>query len=371
MPLPPYFSNFYEVSLYGRLSPELKAIGSERFPLYSKMAEWAPCLWGPMHLSGLPDAILRDKPYPIKALLVFGGNPSVQYPNAKDWEDMLKKLEFVVVCDLFKTSTVKLADIILPAAWWLEKTDLSEQWPLINYVLLRQRVMAQGKCWPEEEIIFKLAKRLGLEKDFPWRNVEGVIDDIFKPLSVEKLKENPSGMWIEKDIIYKKYEKEGFATPSGKMEIYSKELERAGYDPLPVYYDYLEVESQESGLSKSEIERKYPLILTKHNSYVYLHSQFRNIPLLRQIEPEPLVEIHPQTAKEMAVNDGDWVVVESARGSIKAKVQITNRAHLKVVFMVHGWEEANINALITSKVRAPIPGSPPTRECRVRIGRIL
>jgi anaerobic selenocysteine-containing dehydrogenase len=299
----------------------------------------------------------------------MGGNPVTQSPNSLEWEKALKKLDFLVSVDLFVNATGKFADIILPAAWWLEKTDLSEQWPILNYILLRQGVEPPGECWPEEKIIFELSKRMGLEGYFPWNSMEEVIDDLFSPLNVKNLKKNPSGIWIDKEIRYKKYEEHGFNTPSGKIEIYSNQLKEMGYNPLPLYRDYLEYESKDTGIGIKDLEREYPLILTKHNSPVYLHSQLRNIPLAKEIEPEPFLEIHPLTAKEVDIQNGDRVIIESPRGMIKAKADITNLTHPKVVFLVHGWEEANFNTLVSGNILDPVSGSPAARECRVRIRR--
>jgi len=370
LPIPDFFSKLYDLSLYDKIPPEIRPIGAERFPLWSEMAKWAPCCWGPAHISGYPKAILEGKPYPVKALITVGGNPLSQIPNVDEWERALKAIDFSVTIDLFMTATAKLSDFVLPAAWWLEKTDLSEQWPLINYVLLRQKVDPPAECWPEDKMILELSKRMGMEDLFPWKGSEEIINHVFSPLSVSSLRENPSGIWLDREVRYKKYEKEGFRTPSGKIELYSQVLERMGMDPLPTYHDYLEALSKELNLKSAEIEKEYPLILTKHISHVYLHSQFRNLEILREIEPQPLVEIFPDTAKTYGIMHGDDVVVESHKGSIEAKAYLTQRVHPKVIFMVHGWERANINRLISGEVLDPVSGSPATRECRVRIRKL-
>ena len=372
LPMPPYFAKFPENSLYPTVKE--KPVGMEKYPLFLEPGKILPPTWGQAHATSFPEAITSGKPYPIKAYMVVGANPtSTLGPNRKDWEEALQKLEFLVVVELFMTGTAELADIVLPAAWWPEKVDLSEQWPYLGYTLLRQTVKPQGECWSEVKIILELARRMGLEKDFPWNNEEEIIDDLFKPLNVEELKNNPSGMWIPgckypDDIRYKKYEQEGFNTPSGKIELYSQQLEKAREDPLPVYHDYGEAVSQETGKKFEDLEREYPLILTKHNTMAYAHSQFRNIKTLRELDPDPLLEIHPDMAASFNIKDGDPVLVESPFGSVKAKANLTERTRPQVVCMLHGWEEADTSYL-QGEPLSPVLGCPANRGIKVRVGR--
>ncbi|MDP2720239.1 MAG: molybdopterin-dependent oxidoreductase, partial [Dehalococcoidia bacterium] len=268
LPSVPHFREFRNYSMWDNVTTP--PVGAERFGLFLKVGEGNPP-WGRAHGSLIPQAITEGKPYPIKASIIMGANPVVTLgPNRKAWEEALKKVEFSVVIDLFMTATAKFADIVLPAAWWPEKVDLSEGTPAVGYALLKQAAPPPGECWPESRMILALAKRLGMEKEFPWNTEEELIDEFFRPLTLEALKENPNGMWVPgckqpDDITYKKYEQTGFNTPSGKIELYSHILENAGHDPLPMYYDYLEILSGETGMSPEEIKKKYPLILSKHN----------------------------------------------------------------------------------------------------------
>ncbi|MDO8724123.1 MAG: molybdopterin-dependent oxidoreductase [Syntrophales bacterium] len=372
LPLPPYFAKFPEYSLFSAVKE--MPIGMDKYPLMLEPGKFMPATWGTAHPTCFPEAIIHGRPYPIKAYMVFGANPiSTVGPNRKDWEEALSKLEFLVVCDLFMTATARFADIILPAAWWPEKVDLSEQYPCLGYVLLRQPVKPQGECWPETKIILELSKRMGLKEYFPWETEEEVIDDLFKPLSVEELKRNPSGVWIKgcrypEDIEYKKYEKEGLNTPSGKVELYSQKLEEAGEDPLPSYHEYMEVLAQETGCKIADLEREYPLILSKHNTTAYAHSQLRNIKIFREMEPDPLLEINPDTAKRLNIKEGEPVLIESPFGSIKAKAGLTERTPPGVVFMLHGWEEAD-SFYLYGKRLSPVLGCPVNRGIRVRVRR--
>jgi thiosulfate reductase/polysulfide reductase chain A len=102
---------------------------------------------------------------------------------------------------------------------------------------------------------------------------------------------------------YRKFEARGFRTGSGKIELASGYLEKLGYDPLP-YYE----EPPESPVSTPELNEKYPLILTTGSrSQYFFHSEYRQIPSLRKRHPDPVVDIHPETAEKNHIQENDWV----------------------------------------------------------------
>ncbi|MCP5054494.1 MAG: hypothetical protein GY940_45420, partial [bacterium] len=122
-------------------------------------------------------------------------------------------------------------------------------------------------------------------------------------------------------------------TDSGKIELSSSYLESCGYDPLPYYQ-----EPPESPISTPELAKKYPLILiTGGRSQYFFQSEFRQISRLRKKEPDPLVEIHPETAKKYNIRSGDWVWIETTRGKIKQKAAVTESIAIDVVNVQHGW----------------------------------
>ncbi len=152
---------------------------------------------------------------------------------------------------------------------------------------------------------------------------------------------------------YRKHERKGFSTPTGKVELYSTIFEKWGYDPLPRYR-----EIPESPVSKPEMTREYPYILiTGARVPVFFHSEHRMIPWLREIHPDPIVEIHPEVAQRHGIRDGDWVFIESPRGKVKQRAKITIGIDPRVVAAQHGWwfpevktpdhgwKESNINIL--------------------------
>jgi anaerobic selenocysteine-containing dehydrogenase len=143
------------------------------------------------------------------------------------------------------------------------------------------------------------------------------------------------------EFEYRKYEngllrpdkQPGFNTPSGKVELFSTVLEQCGLDALP-YFE----EPPESTVRTPEVAKDYPLILiTGVRSWAYFCSEQRQIPLLRQINPDPVTEIHPDTAEKLGIKDGDWVYIESKYGKCKQKAKLTKGIHPGIICSQQGW----------------------------------
>jgi len=317
------------------------------------------------------DAMLTEDPYPIKAAMVMGGNPLVSLANTQRVREAFKRLDFLIDIDIFMTRTGEIADLVLPAATYFEKTGLTFRGLAGGYLLLQQKAVEMEECWPDWKILFELAKKMGYEKEFPWRDVEDAIEEQIKPsgLTVEKLKQSPEGVFYQA-IETKTYEKQGFMTPSGKVEIYSKTFQEKGYDPLPVYK-----EPSESPYSQPELAKKYPLIGTSEGKpRAFVHTTSRNIPSLRKLDPEPLVKLHPKDTENRGIKDGDLVKVSSARGNIQMKAKVVELAPPGVVVIPWGWgqalPEANFHNLTDDMARCPISGATSSRAFLCEIEKV-
>ncbi|MDY7037414.1 MAG: molybdopterin dinucleotide binding domain-containing protein, partial [Thermodesulfobacteriota bacterium] len=192
-----------------------------------------------------------------------------------------------------------------------------------------------------------------------------VIETILRPsgVSINQIKEEVNGFEFD-ELDVGKYPKQGFDTPSGKVELYSKTMEEHGFPPLPTFE-----EPAESPVSRPDLSEQYPLILTvgAHVRY-YTHSRFRNIPALRKKMPEPVVQINSHAARDRGISDGEKVVVESPRGSIEVKASVSDDLMPQVVSLSYGWSEANSNLLTDDGARDPISGFPGYRSllCNLR-----
>ncbi|MEE8473337.1 MAG: molybdopterin-dependent oxidoreductase [Dehalococcoidia bacterium] len=345
---------------------EGEPLGIDRFPLhYSVLGR----LFGEGQGMVLPDAIINEDPYPIKAMIVAGSNLLRSWPNTKKIDKMLRKLDFIVVIDQFMTEVAQRADIVLPAATFVERNEPADIFVSLGlpYVQMRRKVIEYEEAWPDIRFFLELAHRMGYQEHFPWKDEIEAYDSIMEPsgISVKTLMENPVGMFYG-ETEYMNYTTKGVRTPSGKVEIYSEELERLGLDPLPTHR-----EPPESPLSTPELAEKYPLVLTTGSRMVeYLHSQLREVPRLRRMQPEPWAELSPVSAAEVGVKDGDRIRVETLRGSIELKAKVTPDIIAGVVSVPHGWAEANVNLLTDEAPADPIAGNPALKALLCRVSKV-
>jgi anaerobic selenocysteine-containing dehydrogenase len=344
---PPYGVTIYPYStqeviqLYGQEfvnKMNKKRIGADRYPLVKNFRSWA-----------LSDMVLEQmetgKPYPIKGLWCQSNNfmaNTAQDPRRH--YEAVRKLDFNVVVDLFMTPTAQaIADLVLPAGSFPEKDSAFTTGVPLNAI---QKVITVDECRSDWEINFELAKRLSPDS-VPWNNVRELLTTRLKPsgITFEELckmpwaltpKDHPSGghpyFRFEKGQL-RPDGKPGFRTPTGKIELYSTVFESYGVDPLPHHK-----EPVQSPVSTPEIWEEYPLILiTGRRNAVFFHSEHRMIPWLREINPDPTVELNPETAKKLGIQNGDWVWIEGTRGKIKRKANLSPAIHPQMAHALHGW----------------------------------
>jgi anaerobic selenocysteine-containing dehydrogenase len=332
------------------------------------------------------DAILDGRPYQVRGLLSFGSNTIINSADPKRGREALQKLEFFAQAELFHTPTTQLADVLLPAASFLETEFLVIRH---GHVQRRRRTVAPlHERRPDIEMIFDLAVRLGHGDVFANGSLEAAYDEVLAPMGVtwEGMREHPHGL---DGVAPRSYEKhadtdesgapKGFKTPSRKVEIFLDSWAAHGAEPLPVYR-----EPAESPRATPELAERYPLVLTNAKKAHYLHSQHRGVPALRRLEPHPTAEIHPETAARYGVADGQWVEIATPRGKARAKAELTTAIVPGVVCAYHGWWEAcealgleasdpydergsNVNLLVLGDLKDPISGALPHRSTLCRL----
>ncbi len=318
-------------SLIENLSPEMdaKRLGADRFKMLAGEGADLPAA----HIPTLLQAMREGVPYPVKAFLVFGNNTLTTFANAKEAYEALLKLDLLVVADLFMTPTAELADIVLPAAAWPELTTLAGL-PTVaaNVIFAQQKAVQIGECKADEEIFIELARKMklpvgteSLEEVLEAQLAAGGSGLSFAELAATGFHKMP--------FRYGKYKEAGFKTPSGKIELYATRFEDLGYDPLP-YYE----EPPESPLATPEVAKDFPLVLTTGARIpFFFNSEHRQLPRLRKAHPDPLVEIHPDTAAPLGIKNGDWVWIETLRGKIQQRAKVTTDVDPKVIHVEHGW----------------------------------
>ncbi len=325
-----------------------------RYPIFNKFVSETTAM-------PVTEAIISEEPYPVKALIVQACNPALTWPDSHRVRQAFEQLDLLVVSDLFLTETAKLADIFLPAAAFLEReiiTDYATKGvPLIS--LSQKVVEPPADCLEDWQLWAELGRKMGYAEHFPWRSADELFRHLLEPsgITLEQLGQSPGGLLYGQLDRRRKYLKDGFDTPSGKVELFSPTLAEHGYEPLPTFTPL------------EPLPGDYPFtLITGTRVVAFTHSQFHDIARLRKLMPQPLVEINPESARKLGISDGERVIVESPRGSISLNARITPDIHPDVLSLPHGWDEANANILTDSQPHDPISGYPAfkTTLCRVR-----
>jgi anaerobic selenocysteine-containing dehydrogenase len=310
------------------------------------------------------DTILNADPYPLRAMIMTAANPAITNPNTLKVRKAFGDLDLFVVRDLYMTATAELADYVLPAASFLERSELHPH-GMFQLITLTKKIVSFPDCQDEYQFWHDLAHRLGIGQYFPWKDEEAMTRWLLEPsgLSYEQMQAHPEGIQ-HKPIRHRKWESESFSTPSGKIEFTSQQLKSLGYNELPVYIPPAYLRQPDS---------EYPFVLiTGARKLLYYHSRFRNIKRFRTAVPGPEMEIHPQDAEKLNLVDDERVRVTSRIGSMEIPVKIM--AHRQILpgnlQITHGWKEANVN-LVTHDDRCdPISGFPLMKAVEVKVEKL-
>jgi anaerobic selenocysteine-containing dehydrogenase len=324
----------------------------------------------------------------VSTLIGFGGNPVMGHADSGRGRRALESLEFFAQADLFMTPTAECADIVLPVASQFETEALKIGFEISqdaqSHVMLRRRLIEPiGEARSDLSIVFDLAVRLGLGEHFWDGDIEAAYRHQLAPsgITLEQLREHPEGVRVPLRTRYRKYAETGFATPSGRVELWSAALAAAGYDPLPAYE-----EPATSPRSRPDLAARFPLVLSCAKTLFFCETQHRQVPALRKSAPDPLVEMHPSDAEERGIRGGDWVVISTPLGSARARAKLVASLEPGVVFGQHGWWQpcdelglpaypitgegsANLNAVIAQTPSDPISGSTPMRSGVCQVSR--
>ncbi len=330
---------------YDLLSEEMqkKRIGWEKYPMYRYGLTQA-----------MPDMCLEEaEAGRLKGLWIQSSNTiACMSCETERWYEALKQVEFCAAVDIFLNPTIQAyADIVMPVKTWAEKQGVRAHYYFLSAIT--GGIATEGEAESDCEINRRLGKRFDGDTKFkdtigrahdldawPWDTEIEVYDAIVEPsgFTWNELKENGP---VYQKYIYRKYEKgllrpdgqPGFNTPTGRVELYSSLFEKFGYDPLP----YIE-EPGMSPVTQPELYKEYPLIMiTGARTTSFFHSEHRQIPYLRQLTPDPWVQIHPRTAEALNISEGDWVWIENQRGRCRQRARLTFEVHEKEIAAQHGW----------------------------------
>ncbi len=293
-----------------------------------------------VNMSELAKALNHLDGPPVKALFVYNSNPAVIAPNNQEVLHGFTRPDlFTVVHEQFFTDTTRYADIVLPATTFLEHKDLNKAYGHTYLQISNQAIDPLGECWSNTKLFRELAQRMGFTEDCFLEDVNELIDltltrpDQSMPAGWEKWMEGITRERLEQeghirlnvgDGAFLPFAKGGFATASGKAELYSENLAAQGLDPVVSF-----VPPTESRLS--EKSKQFPLELLSRKADNFLNSSFTNIPSVQKMEKPELLEIHTADAERRGIQEGDWVRVFNDRGEVRLKAHVNGAVQPGVV----------------------------------------
>lgn len=294
----------------------------------------------------MADGILNGK---IKFMYIMGENPILTHPDANHFEKALKKLEFLVVQDIFLTETGKLANIVLPATSFAEKDGTFTNTERRVQRIRKALSIAGKEDW---QIIQEIANKLGI--NFNYKNSEEIFNEI------ALLTPSYAG------ITYERIEQEGIQWPcpdsfhEGTKFLHEQQFTRG----KGKFFGREFIEPIE------KVSKDYPLLLTTGRVLYHYHAVIsRKVKALNEFYKEQIIEINPKTAKKLKIKNGEIVKVISERGEVLAKAILTNKVKEGEVFSTFHFEEANIN-LLTINALDKIAKIPEYKVSAVRIEKV-
>ncbi len=321
-----------------------------RFPLVKKKFEDA---WGTslsdkegLKATEMMPAAIKGK---LKALCIMGENPVLSDPNMDHTVKAMESLDFLVVQDIFLTETAKLADVVLPATCFAEKSGT-----FINterkVQLVRKAVVPPGDVREDKWIISELSKRMGYPMDYESSS------EIFRELGE---------LWPAlAGITHERLRKRGIQWPCPTKDHPGTEyLYRAGFPRGKISFTPVDYKPP------AELaDKKYPFVLTTGRNLFQYHTGS----MTRRVEPievhagEPYVEINTNDADKIDIADGDMVSILSRRGRIDAKARVSGIVPGGTVFLPIHYREAAANLLTNDALDAHAK-TPEFKVCAVRI----
>jgi anaerobic selenocysteine-containing dehydrogenase len=282
---------------------------------------------------------LVDSQPPVKALFVWNGNPLVSVPNAALIREGLARPDlFTVVSEQFMTDTARYADVVFPATTQLEHLDVVASWGHLYLGWNQPAIPPMGEAVPNTELWRRLAKAMGFDDPEFDLDDESLIRSALTGVDYELIRQQG---WVRLNLPedLRPYADGGFATESGKAELFSPSLAASGHDPLPNYTPAGESPGGEQGAN-------FPLqLMTPKHHTRFLNSSYSH--LHGPLEGSPFVEVSPADANTRNLVDGDLATVWNHRAKLRLPVKVSDRLRPGVVVIPWGWwgEEANVNAL--------------------------
>jgi anaerobic selenocysteine-containing dehydrogenase len=349
---------------------------SGNFPIQSAALQRPDLLAGrkprTINMSTIGNALLQTAsaafgPH-IQALVVYNSNPVAVAPQSGQViQGFAREDLFTVVLEHFQTDTADYADYVLPATTQLEHWDIHASYGHTDILLNRPAIAPMGECKTNTDIFRALAKRMGFNESCFEEDDESLCRSAFNATQdMDELFAQGFTHLKSADghtLPDAPFAEGGFPSPSGKCEFYSQRLADMGQDGLPDYIANYEV---------PQANAEFPLAMISPPARNFLNSSFVNLQSLRDIETEPVLEMHPEDAQTRGIQDGDVIRVFNQRGTYHCKAQLNNRARPGVVNGLGIWwrklglNGTNVNEL-TSQNLTDIGRAPVFYDCCVEV----
>ncbi len=324
----------------------------------------SPAKWGrraprAINMNEIGRALLETADPPLLSLYVYNSNPAAVAPNSNLVLKGLQRSDlFTVVHEQMMSDTARYADIVLPATTQLEHLDLMRAYGHLYVNLCQPAIPPLGEARPNIDVMNALAKAMGYKDSLFDETAEDIIRgalDTDHPamagMSYEYLREN--GFAKLKLAATKPGSSAAlppFRTPSGKIELYSEQAEREGFDPLPGYEP-----APESAEADPALGREFPVNLLSPAAHHFLNSTFSNVESLQKGEKEPRIWIHPEDATARGVVDGDPLRVWNRRGEVRLRAVVSNNVKPGVAWSPSLWWHrdspgGNVNVLTSDRL---------------------
>ena len=321
-----------------------------------------------INMANIGDALLESSSPAfgpqIEALVVYNSNPVAVAPDSgKVVQGFARDDLFTVVLEHFKTDTADYADYILPATTQLEHWDIHTTYGHTDVLLNRPAIAPVGEARTNTDVFRALAARLGFDDPcFADDDLTMARQAFGETISFDELLDKGFATAPLPDAPFALGK---FPTPSGKCEFFSQRLADAGQDGLPDYLPNYELPQPGD---------TYPLAMISPPARNFLNSSFVNVKSLRDIEGEPLLEMHADDAAARGIGSGDTVRIFNDRGAYRCTVRINQRARPGVVNGLGVWwrklglDGSNVNELTNQRL-TDMGRAPTYYDCAVQVER--
>jgi anaerobic selenocysteine-containing dehydrogenase len=275
--------------------------------------------------SRLGEALLTFADPPIRALFVASNNPAVTCPDAGAVRRGLAREDlFTVVHDPFLSDTGRYADIVLPAATYLESEDVLRGYGTYYVQFARQVVPPRGEAWSNRRLAQELARRLGVTDPVFSMDTDGLMAALLSRSRGPARSLDAAQLRASGPIKVAPSGPQAFATPSGKLEFYSETLAAQG---LPAMPDWVPDPEEEAAA------RRWPLRLLTAPGYYQAHTAYAGVPALRKRAGPPACVLHPDEASRRGLRDGDPVELHNDGGAVTLVLRVSDEVAPGVAFV--------------------------------------